>query len=76
MKESQWGLEFSHVLKGLLIENRMSQKELAGKAGLSQATITGYLNRHKKPSIKALINLSYALDCPLNDLVDYGEPIE
>ena len=76
MKESQWGLEFSHVLKGLLTENRMSQKELAYRTGLSQATITGYLSGHKKPSVKALINISYALDCPLNDLVDYGEPLE
>lgn len=76
MKESQWGLEFSHVLKGLLIENRMSQKELAMRSGLSQSSITGYLNGSKKPTAKALINISYALDCPLNDLIDYGEPID
>lgn len=75
MSEQEWLNCFGDNLKILLKDAGMSQNELAEESGLSKGTISQYINKQKMPGAKALVNISYALDCTLDDLMDFEESI-
>lgn len=75
MSEQEWLENFSDNLQILLKDANMSQNELAEESGLSKGTISKYIHKTKMPGAKALINIAYALDCTLEELMDFGEPI-
>lgn len=76
MTELEWMDIFRDNLVELMQDARKNQKELAEDTGLSEATISNYANKRQMPSIKAIINLSYALDCEVSVLIDFGDRIE
>ena len=75
MSEMDWLEEFGCNLSSMLKEANMSQKELAFETGLSEASISGYVNGRKLPGPRALVNISHTLDCSLDELMDFGETI-
>ncbi len=67
------GINIEHFLN----ERGMKQKQLADKVGVSKSTISAYINGERLPSIVTLINICYALDCEIEDLIIlYGDEIE
>ncbi len=72
----EWMEIFGDNLKEMLEYANMTQRELADAAGLSESSVSDYINKRKLPGIKAIINIGYALDCDFNDLIDFGEHIE
>lgn len=76
MSEVEWLEEFRMNLLRIMDEDRINQKELAEASGLSEGTISYYVNGTKMPGVRAIINLAYALDCNTDDLIDFGEMIE
>lgn len=75
MSEFEWLSIFGDNLKSLLKEAGMTQEELANATGLSKSTISRYIHKEQIPTIRAIINISYELDCDLNDLIDFGDRI-
>lgn len=75
MSELEWLDIFANNLVEMLAEVRMTQRELAEASGISEASISGYVRRQKMPGIKAILNISYALNCSVNDLIDFGDMI-
>lgn len=75
MTEKEWLDIFAHNLVDMLQDARMTQRELADETGLSEGTISAYINGRKMPGIRAIVNIGYALDCDLNDLIDFGDRI-
>jgi transcriptional regulator with XRE-family HTH domain len=73
--EKEWLDIFSGNLRDMLDDANMSQRELADATGLSDAAISYYINGEKIPGVKALVNISYALDCSLDELMDFGDRI-
>lgn len=76
MSELDWLDIFAGNLRDMLIDANMSQRELADASGLAESTISSYINKQKIPSLKAIINISYALDCDVTELIDFGDTIE
>lgn len=76
MTELEWLQIFGDNLADMLNDARMTQRELADETGLSESSISNYIKKNKIPGIKALINISYALDCDVSDLIDFGDRIE
>lgn len=76
MSEQQWLEIFSNRLIEMMHDAGYSQEEFARETGLSQATISKYINRQQLPGIKAIINISYVLDSDISELVDFGNTIE
>lgn len=76
MSESEWLDIFGSNLSNMLKKAGFTQRELAEETELSEATISSYINSRKLPGIKAIINIAYALDCSVDDLVDFGEMIQ
>lgn len=76
MTIAEWSDNFSENLLTLMKDRRMSQHELARESGISVGSISSYINKNSLPGIKAIINLAYALDVDINELIDYGDVIE
>ena len=60
---------FGDNLRDLMEDVRINQSELAKESRLTQCTIIKYLNKQRMPSMKAIMNLCYALNCDYNDLL-------
>lgn len=75
MSEMEWLDIFGDNLKDMLKEANMTQRELADECGLSEVAISTYIHKRKIPGLKAIINISYALDCSIDDLIDFGDRI-
>lgn len=76
MEEKSWLKAFGFRLRALVKEADITQTTLATLSGLSQAAISGYINGKRMPNARAIVNLSYALNCPVDHLIDFGRPIE
>lgn len=75
MTETEWLYLFGRNLTQMIYSYGMTQKELADATGLSTASINAYINGRKMPGVKALINISYVLNCTIDELVDFGEKV-
>ena len=60
---------FSLNLESILDEYGITSIELAKEAHLDIGSITRYLSGERMPSLRAIINLSMALNCSIDDLV-------
>ena len=76
MTEVEWLDIFGDNLKDLMEERGYNQSNLAEATGLSQNAISQYINKTRIPTIRAIINLAYELDCDISDFIDFGDSIE
>ena len=74
------GLEWINIsgdnLADMLREANMTQKELADAAGISESMVSDYIHKRRAPRLRAIINIAHALDCSVDDLIDFEEMIE
>lgn len=70
ISEAELMTEFGRNLKDLLDEYQMSQNELAEATEMSKAAISCYVNGERMPSLKALVNIAYVLECDIEELVN------
>lgn len=76
MTQKEWKNIFGDNLVSILQERDMSQSQLSKKSGVSAAMISDYVNKRSMPGLMAAINMAYALDVDLKDLVDFDDSIE
>lgn len=76
MTQNEWRKIFADNLVDILEEKNMSQAQLAREAGLSVSRINDYIRMNATPTIFAIINIAYALDMDVGELVDFGERIQ
>ena len=76
MSQQEWLDIFGDNLVSILEEQRISQKELSRLTGLSESTISRYINKLQMPNMRAIINISYALNWSLEDMLNYGSMLE
>lgn len=77
MTEQQWLNIFGPMLWFKIQEaGYLTQEDFAEDIGVSPATLSKYLNKTQMPGVKTLINISYVLDIPLRELMDYGQMID
>ncbi len=76
MSEMEWISIFGDNLIDIMDEKGYTQEQLANETGLTQSTISKYINKKQMPSIKAVVNLAYALDCTTDELIEFGDTIE
>lgn len=63
---------FSANLRHYMEDRRMNQRKLAEAAGLTEASVSRYLNAERIPSLDTLLDLCDALNVTPNDLTGYG----
>ena len=60
---------FADNLRDAMIDAGISQTELAYETGLTKSTISRYLNKQRFPTLKAVVNICYVLDCGIDDII-------
>lgn len=76
MTRKEWRHNFSLRLRQLLIDEGISQTELAEIIGVSGATISNYINEKQVPTIEVIVNIAYEFKVTIDDLIDFGEPVD
>ena len=76
MTRGSWKIIFADNLVSILEEKGMSQNQLAKDSGVSASMISDYINRYATPTVFTIINIAYALDVDVDDLVDFGDLID
>lgn len=76
MTEVDWIDIFSENLREMMGEKGLGQNELAQRSNISKGTISKLIAGTTMPSLRSIINLSYALDCTTDELIDFGDVIE
>lgn len=76
MTLKEWTGIFGDNLLDLMEEKHMTQRELAKISGVALGSINSYIQKQSPPGIKAILNISYALDVDLNELLDFGDTID
>ena len=71
-----WSKCFSEKLNELMVDRRITQYELAKDSGLSVGSVSAYVRGESLPGIKAILNLSFALDVNVDELIDFGDTID
>ena len=75
MTELEWMDIFGDNLRDILKEYGMTQRQLAEETGLTEATISSYINKRKIPSMKAIVNIANALDISTDELINLDDRI-
>lgn len=76
MSEVEWIKTFAGNLQSLMDERGYNQTTLAEDSYIPRESINRYLRGVRMPSVKAVVNIAYALDCDVADLMDFGDRIE
>lgn len=76
MTQGEWKRIFAENLVDILNDKGMSQRQLAIDSGVSPAMISDYINGIRMPGLAAAINMAYALDMDICELVDFDERID
>lgn len=66
---------FASNLKSLMKYQNINQVELADKTGLTNVMINHYIHERKMPTVCSIVNISYALNVNVDELIDFGEMI-
>ena len=75
MTQNEWRNMFSNNLLDILQDKGMTQAQLARDAGISSSRISEYINERTTPTIFAIINIAYALDMDVSELVDFDDRV-
>lgn len=75
MTQHEWRHIFASNLIDILQEKGMTQSQLAKDTGMSVSRISEYINEKSTPTIFAIINIAYALDVDVNELVDFDDRV-
>ena len=75
MTELEWLEIFSTNLRELLEERGFTQRDLAIASRLSDSAISDYIHGQKIPGLRAIINIAYALQISIDELIDFGDVI-
>ena len=76
MTECEWIEIFSNNLTEIIAESGYSQNEVAKMTNIPQPVLSRYVNGRVIPSVVNIIKLSYALNCDIRELIDFGDIID
>lgn len=76
MTDKEWRNRFAIRLAQMMYDRGLNGLNLSVLSGLGQPAIWKYLHAKRTPSITSAINLARALDVSLDELFDFGEPID
>lgn len=72
MKREEWLCGFRFRVRQLMNEKNVTQRELADELYISEAAVSRLLNGNLMPSMKTVINISYALNVSIDRIAYFG----
>lgn len=70
MQKDEYAKAFGEYLKSLLEEKGMTQKELARRTGLTEASVSRYINGERTPKILQAYRIACAIGVDMNTLIN------
>lgn len=69
MIDEDFELIFPFVLRRMMRRKQIRQNELSDLTGISEVSISRYVNGRRTPSVKELHKIALALDCSSDELL-------
>lgn len=69
MTATYWRRVFPLKLEYCLKQRGMTQRELADKIGITEASMSRYANGNRIPKITTIVNMAYALGVSIEELI-------
>jgi transcriptional regulator with XRE-family HTH domain len=76
MNRVEWSRRFSNVVLKAMERHGYTNKTLSEATGITASAISQYLSGRRIPEIRSIINMAYALNLTVDDLLDHGGPID
>lgn len=76
MTELEWRQNFSKQIRRKLVANGFDQRELAKRSNLSEVSISRYIQCRRSPKGTDILKIALALNCTVDELVNFGESIK
>lgn len=76
MTKEQWRYEFSFRLRKRMKRKGYNQRQLAELTGLSEVTLSRYINGVREPSSSVVYRIAKVLNCTVDELVAFDEMTE
>ena len=73
MSEVEWLRNFGDELTKLMDYMNTEQEEMADILGMSQASISRFVNGLQMPDVRVVLKIAYELDWNIDDLVNFGD---
>ena len=73
MQKDEYDKAFGEHLKSLLEEKGMTQKELARKTGVTEASVSRYISGQRFPRITQAYRMAWAIGIDMNTLIYLGK---
>ena len=73
MSEVEWLRNFGNALEEAMEYTNTEQAELADILGMSQASVSRFINGLQMPSVKIVLKIAHELDWNVDDLVNFGD---
>ncbi len=65
--------DFVDRLQSLMTQRGVTQKELAERTGITEASVSKYLNRERTPRIDVILNIAKAFGVSVDELMGNGK---
>ena len=72
LSKEEWRLEFARQLKKKLAVRGISQRELADRLGMTEVTVSKYVNGTQMPDSYTVYRISNIINCPLIELINFN----
>lgn len=69
MTDQEWRERFANKLSYMIQKRGCTQSEFAEEVGMSEVTLSRYVQGHRIPKANILADLARALDCDPSDLI-------
>ena len=69
---NSWNEKFVERVK-LMIDGRMTQRELANKIGITEVTLSRYITGKRIPKAPLIVKMAKALDVPVEYLINFED---
>lgn len=76
MNQTEWQKKFAKQIRRKLAANNINQRELSERSGISEVTISRYIKCRRIPRVGEILKLAIALNCSVDELINFGELIE
>lgn len=75
MTKKEWRLKFSQKVLSKMKRLEINQRELSRLSQIPENTLSRYLNATRTPQADVIVNLAKALQCSVNELIQFGEMV-
>lgn len=73
MQKDEYAKAFGEYLKSLLEEKGMTQAELARRTGITEASVSRYINGNRSPRIAQAYRMALVIGIDMNTLIYLGK---